>query len=102
LFLKSGKPCVKPIEVRPPEEIKVLRYFLIGLVFELISSSVSACPFCSENLAKNSGGFAGGLTLGITITIFLMLGTVGLLAGFIIYQIIQGDKRRNLTHSKES
>jgi uncharacterized membrane protein SpoIIM required for sporulation len=68
----------------------------MGLVFELISSIASACPFCSENLAKNSGGFAGGLTLGITITIFLMLGVVGFLAGFIIYQIIQGDKRKKL------
>jgi len=96
LFLKNGKPSVKPTGARPPEEIKILRYFLMGLVIELVSSSVSACPFCSENLAKNSGGFAGGLTLGITITIFLMLGVVGSLAGFIIYQIIQGDKRKKL------
>ena len=71
-----------------------MKGLLIGLLLESITSAAAACPFCAENLSRNSGGFAGGLTLGITITIFLMLGVVGSLAGFIVYQILQGDKRR--------
>ncbi len=73
-----------------------MKSFIIGLLLELITSAAAACPFCAENLSRNGGGFAGRLTLGITITIFLMLGVVGSLAGFIVYQIFQGDKRREL------
>ncbi len=61
---------------------------LMGLLF-LAAAPLQACPFCAGNLSQNSRGF----TLGINATIFLMLGTVALLAGFIIYQIIKQEKR---------
>jgi hypothetical protein len=61
---------------------------IVSLLF-LMTTPLQACPFCASNLSQNSRGF----TLGINMTIFLMLGTVGLLAGFIIYQIIRQEKK---------
>jgi hypothetical protein len=57
-----------------------------------------ACPFCSENLAKNSAGFGGGLSLGIMITIFLLLGMVGSAAGLIVYLMIREGKKSDRRH----
>ncbi len=61
---------------------------LMGLLF-LMTAPLQACPFCAANLAQNSRGF----TSGINMTIFLMLGTVAFLTGFIIYQIIRQEKK---------
>lgn len=57
-----------------------------------------ACPFCSENLAKNSAGFGGGLSLGIVITIFLLLGMVGSAASLIVYLMIKEGKKSDRRH----
>jgi hypothetical protein len=61
---------------------------LMGLLF-LMTTPLQACPFCASNLAGNGAGFS----LGINVTVFVMLGTLGSLAGFIIYQIIQQEKK---------
>ena len=68
------------------------------LTFSLFPAVVSACPFCSENLAKNTGGFAGGLTLGIVITIFFMLGMIGSVAGFIAYLMVKEGRKSDRRH----
>lgn len=57
-----------------------------------------ACPFCSENLAKNTDGFSGGLTIGIVITIFFMLGIMGSVVGFIAYLMIKEGKKSEKRH----
>ncbi len=66
--------------------------------FTLLHSVAAACPFCSENLAKNTGGFSGGLTIGIVITIFFMLGVMGSLVGFVVYLMIQEGKKSDRRH----
>jgi hypothetical protein len=58
-------------------------------LFWLTINSLQACPFCASNLEQNNAGFS----LGINVTIFLLLATVGSLAGFIVYQIIQQEKK---------
>jgi len=63
------------------------------LTFTLFHVASFACPFCSENLARNNGGFSGGLTLGIVLTIFLFLGVLGTIVGLIVHAIREGDKR---------
>jgi hypothetical protein len=73
-----------------------LRVFKASLFLSLSFLSyaaASACPFCSENLSKNNGGFGGGLTLGIVITIFLFLGVLATIVGLIVRSIREGDKR---------
>lgn len=77
-----------------------MRKFLIlnFLTFSLFTSFAYSCPFCSEGLSRNSGGFSGGLTMGIVITIFFMLGIVGSLAGFIIYLMIKEGKKSDRRH----
>ena len=60
---------------------------IIGLL--LWAGPLQACPFCAPNLQQNSRGF----TLGITISIFLLLGAVAGLTGFIVHQIIRQEKR---------
>jgi hypothetical protein len=57
-----------------------------------MTTPLQACPFCAGNLAQNGVGFS----LGINVTIFVMLGTLGSLAGFIIYQIIQQEKKHKI------
>ena len=57
-----------------------------------------ACPFCSENLSKNTGGFSGGLTLGIVITIFFMLGAIGSVVGFVAWLMIKEGKKSDRRH----
>ena len=66
--------------------------------FFLLTSAVNACPFCSEGLARNSGGFSGGLTMGIVITIFFMLGIIGSLVGFVAYLMIKEGKKSDRRH----
>jgi hypothetical protein len=61
---------------------------IIGIF--LLAGSLQACPFCASNLQQSSQGF----NLGITASIFLLLGAVGSLTGFIVYQIIRQDKKR--------
>ncbi len=68
------------------------------LIFTLLYSAAVACPFCSENLSKNTGGFSGGLTIGIVVTIFFMLGVMGLLVGFITYLMIKEGKKSDRRH----
>ena len=58
-------------------------------LFWLTINSLQACPFCASNLEQNSAGFS----LGINVTIFLLLATVGSLAGFIVYQIVRQPKK---------
>ena len=64
----------------------------------LFHTAAIACPFCSENLSKNTGGFSGGLTLGIVITIFFMLGMMGAVVGFISYLMIKEGKKSDRRH----
>ena len=66
--------------------------------FLLFYNVAFACPFCSENLARNSGGFSGGLSLGIVITIFFMLGVIGSIVGFIAYLMIKEGKKSDRRH----
>jgi hypothetical protein len=66
---------------------------ILSILFSFSCSLASACPFCGENLSKNNGGFTGGISMGILITIFLFLGVLGSLVGFIVYSIREGDKR---------
>ncbi|MGH7738650.1 MAG: hypothetical protein ACREL1_00750 [bacterium] len=56
----------------------------------LMTKSLQACPFCAGNLGQNSCGFS----FGIGVSIFMLLGIVASLVGFIVYQIIQQDKKR--------
>jgi hypothetical protein len=58
-------------------------------LFWFTNTALQACPFCASELAQNNGGFS----LGINATIFLLLGTVGFLAGFIVYQIVRQPKK---------
>ncbi|HET9869947.1 MAG TPA: cytochrome c oxidase subunit 3, partial [bacterium] len=51
---------------------------------------VWACPYCSTNLGQGCDGFGRGITL----SIFLFLGVVGLLAGGLVYQILRQEKDR--------
>ena len=71
----------------------MFKFLLFPSLFFLNHAMVSACPFCSENLSKNNGGFGGGLTLGIVITIFLFLGVLATIVGLIVRSIREGDKR---------
>lgn len=77
---------------------KNLRFFLSLSVFSSLQAAAVACPFCSEGLARNSGGFSGGLTMGIVITIFFFLGMIGSLAGFVIYLMIKEGKKSDRRH----
>lgn len=61
----------------------------VFLIF-LMTGPIQACPFCAGNLGQNSCGFS----FGIGASIFMFLGVVGFLVGFIVYQIIQNDKKR--------
>jgi hypothetical protein len=67
-------------------------------LFFLFPAFASACPFCSTNLSSNSGGFNHGLTMGIMITIFMLLGMIGSVAGFIVYLMIKEGKKSELRH----
>ncbi len=77
---------------------KTFRFFLSLLAFTFLQAAAMACPFCSEGLARNSGGFSGGLTMGIVITIFFFLGMIGSLAGFVIYLMIKEGKKSDRRH----
>jgi hypothetical protein len=68
------------------------------LTFMLSNVVAFGCPFCSENLSKNSGGFSGGLSMGIMITIFMLLGFVGSLAGFVVWLMIKEGKKSDRRH----
>ena len=77
----------------------VMKKVIFLLVFSFLPAFSYSCPFCSENLAKNSGGFAGGLTLGIVITIFFMLGVMGSIVGFVAYLMIKEGKKSDRRHA---
>jgi hypothetical protein len=74
---------------------------LAAFLFFSFENLADACPFCSENLAKNSGGFSGGLTLGIVITIFFMLGIMGAVVGFVAYLMIKEGKKSDRRHEAD-
>jgi hypothetical protein len=68
-------------------------------LFFISTVSVWACPLCGENLAKNNGGFGGGLTMGIVITIFFLLGTFGAILGLVIRMMIKEGKKSDARHA---
>jgi predicted lipid-binding transport protein (Tim44 family) len=73
-------------------------FSFLALLLAFCPAFALACPFCSENLSKNSGGFNHGLTMGIMITIFMFLGIIGSIAGFIVHLMIKEGKKSELRH----
>ncbi|HVM31878.1 MAG TPA: hypothetical protein VMU88_01995 [bacterium] len=58
-----------------------------GLLLFLSAAPLQACPFCASNLSRDNQAFG----LGLALSIFLLLGVLAALAGFIILQIIRQD-----------
>lgn len=79
-----------------------MKRLILFLTSFLVVGTASACPFCSENLSKNSAGFGGGLGVGISITIFLFLGMMGSLVGFVAYLMIQEGKKSDKRHEAKT
>lgn len=78
--------------------VSMISRFLMGKWFAALWMAfvpviAVACPFCAGNLASN-GGAAAGFTRGIGYTIFLLLGMIASITGFLVLQIIKGEKRR--------
>jgi hypothetical protein len=68
------------------------------LVFYLPSSILLACPFCSDNVSRSANGFSG-ISVGIVISIFFLLGMVGALIGGVIWLIIKEGKKSDQRHA---
>ena len=80
--------------------LKKIKFLIPAFLFSfLLSSFVLACPFCSDNLAKNNGGFTGGLTMGIFITIFFFLGVFGILVALVIRLMIKEGQKSDARHA---
>lgn len=77
------------------------RSLLALLAFYLPSSILLACPFCSDNVSRSANGFSG-ISVGIVISIFFLLGMVGLLIGGVIWLIIKEGKKSDQRHALTS
>jgi hypothetical protein len=78
--------------------MKKIYSVLITVVLVFFTSAVLfACPLCSDNVART--GNNGGMAMGIVITIFLLLGAVGSLAGFFIWLMIHEGRKSDRRHA---
>ena len=70
-----------------------MRRLLPILVFALtlaLSGAVLACPMCKESVPASDAQAAGGVPAGFNNSIFLMLGGLFVVMGFIAFTIIRG------------
>ena len=79
--------------------MKISIYSLPASLFcFLVSSFLLACPFCSDNVSRDNNGFSG-ISVGIVLSIFFLLGMVGSLIGLVIWLIIKEGKKSDQRHA---
>ncbi len=79
--------------------MKISVYSLPAFLFcSLAAPFLLACPFCSDNISRGNNGFTG-ISVGIVISIFFLLGMVGSLVGFVIWLIIKEGKKSDQRHA---
>ena len=70
-----------------------MRRLLPILVFALtlaLSGAVLACPMCKESVPTSDAQAAGGVPAGFNNSIFLMLGGLFVVMGFVAFTVIRG------------
>lgn len=69
---------------------RLLPILALALVIALTASAALACPMCKDSVPSSDAQAVGGVPSGFNNSIFLMLGGLFLVMGFIGFTIIRG------------
>ena len=63
---------------------------LAALLLALTASAAIACPMCKDSVPSSDAEAAGGVPSGFNNSIFLMLGGLFLVMGFVAFTVLKG------------
>lgn len=69
---------------------QLLPILALALMVALTASAALACPMCKDSVPSSDAQAAGGVPSGFNSSIFLMLGGLFLVMGFIAFAVIRG------------